>query len=168
MDSRSFIMAGYVDWSVFTLKELREYAIRMFSITPDMAAGWTKKEMVAMMTESEDAIQASFNKAFEEHVPAEGPASSRAGKLLRAVAWFFQRYFNDGDTLSTARHISPDRFTDAAADQDIWAPYETVKSVSGGERRKAHHRQFVRMIELMFDTVDRVVTILREEAEAVH
>lgn len=40
-----------------------------------------------------------LNEMFEELVPAEGPAETKAGEIVRAVSRIGYRFFNDGDKI---------------------------------------------------------------------
>lgn len=54
-------------------------------------------KQIAITLRTQEVADKEFEKLFDELVPATGKADSKAGEILRAMARFGYRYFNDGD-----------------------------------------------------------------------
>lgn len=147
-------MADHVDWNLFTLDELRVMATTTFEL--DVRRDKRKADVVARLEKNDADLVACFDRFVDEHVPPSGPASTRVGKLLRAVASFTDRYFNDGDTLAECIQQSPERYMDAMRDADVWAPYTDIPGKRVDPDGKQQHRDHVRILELIQDTLKRV------------
>lgn len=52
---------------------------------------------ITITNRTQEVADKEFGKLFDELVPASGKADTKAGEILRAMAKFAYRYFNDGD-----------------------------------------------------------------------
>ena len=145
-------MAGHVDWTLFTLSELKRTAQLIWVI--DTRPVKTKEKMIKILIGEEKKMETVLEVLFNKHVPSSGPATSRIGKLLRAIFFFVHRYFNDGDSLAECMEMSPERFKDAERDQGLWQPLLDIQRIRNGAEgdSKRQHRDFIRVLSMLHCT----------------